>query len=63
VADDPVTGGLSPADAEEILRGTGERFDLRAVTIATYAPERDKEDRTLRLALDLLRLVGAIAAF
>jgi arginase len=62
VADAPVAGGLSQADAEEIIRGTGERFAIRAVTIATYTPERDEDDKTLRLALELLDLLGELAA-
>jgi arginase len=61
VADDPVPGGLSQADAEMIIRGAGERFHLRAVTLATYAPERDQDDRTLRLALALLDVLGELA--
>jgi arginase len=58
VADEPVAGGLSRADAAEVIRGAGERFDIRAVTLATYAPDRDEDDRTLRLALELLELVA-----
>lgn len=54
VADDPVPGGLSAEDAEAIIRATTERFRVRAVTLATYTPERDPNDTTLALALRLL---------
>jgi arginase len=61
-ADEPVPGGLSVADAEAIIEGIGGRFAIRAVTLATFAPERDEEDKTLRVALRLLELVGELAA-
>jgi arginase len=59
VVDDPVPGGLSAEDAETIIRGTAERFSIRAATFATYTPERDEDEKTLRLALRLVELVGA----
>jgi arginase len=62
VADEPVPGGLSRDDAERIIRGTTERFRVRAVTLATYTPERDVDDATLELALSLLSVLGEYAA-
>jgi len=62
VADEPVPGGLSLEDAEAIVRGTAERFRIRAATLATYLPEHDEGDKTLRLGLRLLELVGEYAA-
>jgi arginase len=59
VADDPVPGGLSREDAEGIIRGTAERFRLRAVTLATYTPARDRDGATLDLALGLLSVLGS----
>ncbi len=61
VADEPVPGGLSRDDAEAIIRGTTERFRVRAVTLATYTPERDLNDKTLELALGLLSLLSLYA--
>lgn len=61
VADQPVAGGLSLAEAESIIRGTGERFLIRAATLATYAPDRDLDDRTLKLALRVLEMLADYA--
>jgi arginase len=62
VADEPVPGGLSRDDAEAIIRGTAERFRIRAATLATYTPERDVDDATLELSLGLLSALGEYAA-
>jgi arginase len=61
IADEPVPGGLSLKDAEAIIRATSERFRINAVTLATYSPARDRGDRTLRLGLRLLELLGGQA--
>jgi arginase len=58
VADEPVPGGLSLADAETVIGAVAARFRIRAATVATYTPERDDDDRTLRLTLRLLELLG-----
>jgi arginase len=60
VIDDPVPGGLSGDDAESIIRATAAALQLRAVTLATYNPSLDPDERTLRLALRLIRLVGEV---
>jgi arginase len=57
IVDEPVPGGLSDAEGEQIVRAVLERFDVRAATIATYTPARDRDDRTLRLALGLIELL------
>jgi arginase len=57
IVDDPVPGGLSRADGERIVRAVVERFAVRAATIATYVPARDRNDRTLDLVLDLIELL------
>jgi arginase len=62
VVDEPVPGGLSFEDARLIIRGAGERFRIRAVTLATYTPERDEQSNTLRLGLGLIDRVGEYAA-
>ena len=61
IVDEPAPGGLSLADAEEIVRGTAERFRIRAATLATYTPERDQDDKTLRVGLRLLELLADYA--
>jgi arginase len=61
VADQPVAGGLSFAEAESIIWGTGERFFIRAATFATYAPDHDLDDTTLQLALRLLEMLADYA--
>jgi arginase len=62
VADDPVPGGLSREDAETIIRATTARFRVRAATLATYAPDRDADEKTLQLALGMLSMLGEYAA-
>jgi arginase family enzyme len=61
IVDEPVAGGLSGEEAETIISTTGERFRIRAATLATYTPERDEDDKTLRLALRLLDVIAASA--
>jgi arginase len=60
-ADEPVPGGLTLEQAETIIGATAERFSIRAVTFATYAPDRDRDERTLRLALSLIELLADYA--
>jgi arginase len=62
VADEPVPGGLSLAQAEEVVDATADRFRIRAATLATYVPGRDREGATLQAGLRLLDLLGAYAA-
>jgi arginase len=59
--DEPAPGGLSLADAEQIARGTAERFQIRAATLATYTPERDQHDTTLNVGLRLIELLADYA--
>jgi arginase len=58
VVDRPVPGGLSLEDAESIIGATGERFRIRAATLATYTPVLDRDDKTLRTALRLLEAIA-----
>jgi arginase family enzyme len=58
--DEPVPGGLSFEDAEGIMRAAAERFRIRAATLATYTPELDKEERTLRVGLLIIELLGGL---
>jgi arginase len=61
-ADEPVPGGLTLEQAETIIRATVDRFRIRAATLATYAPELDREERTLRVALSLIELLADYAS-
>jgi arginase len=58
IVDEPAPGGLTREQAEEIIRAAAARFHISAVTFATYTPSNDHDERTLRLALDLIALVG-----
>jgi arginase len=58
IVDEPVPGGLSAEDAEAIVRGTTARFRVRAATLATYTPDNDEDNKTLRLGLRLINLIG-----
>ena len=62
VTDEPVPGGLSLQDAEAIVQATGRHFRIRAATLATYAPNRDRDDRTLRALLRLIARLGDYAS-
>jgi arginase len=61
IVDEPVPGGLSFEDAEGIMRAAAERFRIRAATLATYTPELDKEERTLRVGLRIIELLGGLS--
>ena len=58
IADEPVRGGLTLAQAETIIGATAKRFRIRAVTLATYTPDRDRDEQTLRVALSLIELLA-----
>jgi arginase len=61
IVDEPVPGGLSLAQAETIIRGAAARRPIAAATLATFDPEHDDGERTERLALALIRLIGDCA--
>jgi arginase family enzyme len=62
VVDEPVPGGLTLEDAERVMRAIGARFLIRAATIATFTPDRDRDGRTLRSALRVVELLGEWAS-
>jgi arginase family enzyme len=62
IADQPIPGGLTLEQAETLVRATADRFRIRAATLATYAPERDRDEGTLRLALSLIELLADYAS-
>jgi arginase len=62
IVDEPVPGGLSRQDVEDAVQAVVDRFGLRAVALTTYNPERDREEKTLRVARGLVELVTERAA-
>lgn len=62
VVDHPVPGGMSIDDIDRVVREVARRFSLRALTIATYNPERDPEDRTRNAVLHIVELAIATMA-
>lgn len=62
IVDEPVPGGLSGDDAEAVIRAAADSLQVRAVTLATYNPALDPDERTLRLALRLIQLLGEVTA-
>jgi arginase len=62
IVDQPVPGGLSLAQMEDIIRAVMARLPVAAATIATYTPARDQQDRTLLADLRIIELLGEYAA-
>ena len=62
IVDEPVPGGLSLDQMEEIVRGVTSRFRIRAAALTTFTPARDEGDRTLLAGLRVLDLLGDYAA-
>lgn len=58
IVDDPVPGGLSLQEMEEIIHGVTARFRIRAAALTTYNPELDQDDKTLRAGLRIIELVA-----
>lgn len=62
IVDEPVPGGLSLGQMEEVVRGVTSRFRVKAAALTTFTPARDEDDRTLRAGLRVLDLLGDYAA-
>ncbi len=62
VVDEPVPGGLSMSDMEHAVTAVAARLPIAAVTLATYTPHNDRDDRTLNAGLRVLQLLGRYAA-
>ena len=62
IVDEPVPGGLSLPQMEDIVHAVTARLRLAAATIATYTPARDQQDRTLLADLRIIELLGEYAA-
>ncbi len=61
VVDKPVPGGVSLEYVEGVIRMVTTLFRIRAVTLATFTPERDSNAKTLHAALRLIGLTGSYA--
>jgi arginase len=62
VVDEPVPGGLSLPQMEDLIRAVTARMPITAATIATYTPARDRENQTLAADLRILELIAQHAA-
>ncbi len=62
IVDEPVPGGLSLPQMEDILHAVTARLRIAAATIATYTPARDQQNRTLLADLRIIELLGEYAA-
>jgi arginase len=62
IVDEPVPGGLSLPQMEDIVHAVTVRLPIAAATIATYTPARDQQDRTLLADLRIIELLGEYAA-
>jgi arginase len=62
IVDEPVPGGLSLPQMEDIVHAVTARLPIAAATIATYTPARDQQDRTLLADLRIIELLGEYAA-
>jgi arginase len=58
IVDEPVPGGLSPTEMEEVVRSVAARFRIRAAALTTFTPDRDRGETTLRAALRVIELIG-----
>ena len=58
IVDHPAPGGLSLEQLEKTVRAVTARFRVRAATLATYTPERDEDERTLKAGLRVIELLG-----
>jgi arginase len=61
IVDPPVAGGLSLRDMEEAIHAVAARFRIRAVALTTYNPDLDRDERTLRAGLRIIKLLAECA--
>jgi arginase len=62
VVDEPVPGGLSLAQMEDLIHALAARLPITAATIATYTPANDHQDQTLTTDLRIIELLAQHAA-
>jgi arginase len=62
VVDEPVPGGLSLAQMEDLIHKVTARMQIAAATIATYTPANDHQDQTLTADLRIIELLAQHAA-
>lgn len=61
IVDHPVPGGLSLQAMEDAIRAVAARFRIRAAALATYNPDRDQDEKTLRVGLRIIELLAEYA--
>ncbi len=50
--------GLSEAELAQALHSVGERFQIKAIALTAYNPDRDREDKTLHVGLRVLTMLA-----
>ncbi|PYV94867.1 MAG: hypothetical protein DMG89_23855 [Acidobacteria bacterium] len=58
IVDNPVPGGLSLHQMEDLIHAACCRFRLRAAALTTYSPGRDRDGKTLRTSLRVLEVLA-----
>ena len=61
IVDSPVPGGLSLQQMDEAIREVAARFRIRAAVVATYNPDLDEDEKTLRVGLHIMELLAGCA--
>ena len=49
--------GISPAELDSAIRSIGKNFAIKGAAIASFSPEHDREDKTVALCAQLVRLI------
>ena len=62
IVDLQVPGGISAEQMDEAIRGVVARFRIRAAVVATYNPDLDQDEKTLRAALRIIELLAHYAS-
>jgi arginase len=62
VVDEPVPGGLSLAQMQDLIRAAAARLPIAAATIATYTPANDHQDQALDADIRIIELLAEHAA-
>ena len=58
IVDSPVPGGLTLEQLHQVILGVAARFRIRAAVVATYNPDLDQDDKTLRVGLHFMELLA-----
>ena len=61
IVDFMVPGGMPLQEVEEAIRAIGARFRIRAASVATFNPDLDQDDKTLRAGLRIIEMLAECA--